>query len=128
MWAWAARPIWAARSGVVEQPADRPAKERPVTGSGSRGRPPGGAGVPPDGCRRPRGRGWCSAHFAGGFADGGVDVARLDVEFLGDVLFGLQLGLVQGLLDLALPDHHQRAHAVVDDLAELLEIVPGHAS
>src|SRR5216117_3189941 len=29
-----------------------------------------------------------SADFCGGFADGGVDVAGFDVEFLGDVLFG----------------------------------------
>src|SRR5499427_4882873 len=68
-----------------------------------------------------------SADFRGGLPDGGVDVARLHVEFLGDVLFGLQRGLVHRLLDLAVPDHYQRGRAVVDDLAELLDIGAGHA-
>jgi hypothetical protein len=34
-----------------------------------------------------------SADFGGGFPDGLVDVLRFDVEFLGDVLLGLQRGL-----------------------------------
>src|SRR5262249_51176677 len=49
-------------------------------------------------------------------------------EFLGDMLFGLQRGLVHRLLDLALPYHHQRGRALVDDLAELLHVGAGHAA
>jgi hypothetical protein len=45
-----------------------------------------------------------SADLRGGFLDGLVDVLRADVEFLGDVLAGLQAGPVHGLLQLALAD------------------------
>ena len=49
-----------------------------------------------------------SADFGGGFLDGLVDVLRAHVEFLGDVLVGLQPGRLHGLLQLALPDDDQR--------------------
>ena len=45
-----------------------------------------------------------SADFGGGFLDGLVEVLRAYVEFLADVLVGLQLRLVHRLLQRALAD------------------------
>src|ERR1019366_2630932 len=69
-----------------------------------------------------------SADFGGGFLDGLIDVLRAHVEFLGHVLLGLQPGLLHGLLQLALADDDQGRLPVVDDLPELRDIGPGHAT
>ncbi len=52
----------------------------------------------------------------------------LTSRFLGDVLAGLQPGLVHGLLQRALPDDDQRGLPLVDDVPELLDIGAGHAT
>src|SRR5580692_9994456 len=74
---------------------------------------------------RPRGR---SAHGTGGIPDGPVDVFRVYVQLLGGVLLRLQGGLIQGLLDVAFPDHHQGGLPVIDDLPEFLDVGTGHAA
>jgi GntR family transcriptional regulator / MocR family aminotransferase len=74
------------------------------------------------------GQALCSAHLPGGFADGLVDVLRAHVELLGDVLFGLQGRLFQGLPHLALADHHQGRLTGVDQLPELLDVAAGHTT
>src|SRR5271165_6053918 len=69
-----------------------------------------------------------SADFPGGFLDRLVDVLRAHVEFLGDVLFGLQLRLVHRLLEFALPYDDEGGLPGVDDLPELLDVRAGHAT
>src|SRR6204780_1266268 len=74
---------------------------------------------------RPCGR---SAHCTGGFADGLVDVLRVYVQLPGGVLLRLQSCLVQGLLDVVFPDHHQGGLPGIEDLAEFLDVGTGHAA
>ncbi|CCM64376.1 hypothetical protein BN381_390013 [Candidatus Microthrix parvicella RN1] len=69
-----------------------------------------------------------SADFGGRFLDGGVDVVGADPELLGDVLLGLQLGLVEGGLEGAGTDDHQGGFAGVDELTEFLDIGSGKAT
>jgi hypothetical protein len=58
------------------------------------------------------------ADISRGFPDGLVDVLRLDVEYLGNMLLGLQRGLVHRLLELAFADDDQGGLPGVDELAE----------
>lgn len=44
-----------------------------------------------------------SADFGGGLSYGLVEILRADVEFLGDVFPGLQLGLLNGVCQVAAP-------------------------
>src|SRR5271166_6660963 len=68
-----------------------------------------------------------SADFHGGFPNSLVDVLRARVEFLGDVLLGLQVGLFHRLLQFALADDDEGGLPLVDDVPELLDVGPGHA-
>src|SRR5690242_15180756 len=112
--------------GASAAPCSSPSATTPAPGPAWRERParPGG--------RRPGREAevivCSSANFPGGLQDGLVDVLRIHVEFLGRVLLGLQSGLFQGLLQLALPDDDQRGLSLVDDLPELLDVGPGHAT
>src|SRR5271157_1998957 len=68
-----------------------------------------------------------SADFRGGFPNSLVDVLRARVEFLGDVLLCLQVGLFHRLLQFALADDDEGGLPLVDDVPELLDVGPGHA-
>jgi TMEM175 potassium channel family protein len=58
-----------------------------------------------------------------------VEVLRAHIaELLGDLLLSLQLGLVQGILNRALPDDDEGGLALVDQVPELLDVRPGHAT
>ena len=65
--------------------------------------------------------------MAGGVLDRGVDVGGTDVDLLGDVLRGLQPRLVERLLECVRADDKERRFAVVEELAELLDIRTGNA-
>ena len=52
---------------------------------------------------------------------------ELHVEFLGDVLVGLELSLLDGALDGALADDDQGRLPGIDDVPELLDVGAGHA-
>lgn len=51
-----------------------------------------------------------------------VDFLGARVDFLGDVLFGFQRGLIHGILDGALADDQQRGLAHVDEVPQLLDV------
>src|SRR5690242_3514242 len=63
-----------------------------------------------------------SAHVPGGFLYSLIYILRAYVEVLGDALFGLPRSLLHSLPHLALPHHHEGGLAVVDDVAEFLDV------
>lgn len=65
-----------------------------------------------------------SAEFVGGFPDSLVEVLGTDVELLGDLLLGLQPGLLHGLRKGAFADDDQGGLPGVDELSELLDVRP----
>jgi MFS family permease len=69
-----------------------------------------------------------SAHFAGGCHDSVVDVLRAHVELLGDALSCLHGRLLHGLTHLALAHDYEGGLAVVDDVAEFLDVGARHAA
>jgi hypothetical protein len=69
-----------------------------------------------------------SADLARGVLDCGVDVGGTDVDLLGDVLGGLQPGIVERLRECVRADDQESGFAVVDELAEFLDIRTGNAA
>jgi len=61
-----------------------------------------------------------SSEFGGGFFDSLVNVLWADVEFLGDLLLGLQSSLLQRSLDGAFPDDEQSCLPGADNVPKLL--------
>src|SRR3974390_185516 len=69
-----------------------------------------------------------SSEFGGGFFDSLVNVLWAGLEFLGDLLLGLQSSLLQRSLDGAFPDDEQSCLPVVDNVPELLDVRARHPS
>src|ERR1700722_7801686 len=55
-----------------------------------------------------------------------VHVGLVDLELLGHLLLGLELGLLDGVLNRRLAEDHQRSLSGVDGLAELLDVGTRH--